>query len=216
MVSKEKKNKENKEVLKKGSSFEKIGKGKPSGDVGLEEGGLVGEEKELLRWKAPVRPYKKRDRDYYTTIASIAFLIIVILAFLKEFLLIAVVIAFAFVSYVLAAIPPDDTEHQLTNRGIRTAGKLYRWGELQRYWISKKFGQDMIVIQTALIFPGQLLLMVGSADLGKIREILNKRLPYEEPEPTFLDRSATWLSDKIPLEKESVASQEKKNSKSSQ
>lgn len=162
----------------------------------------VGEEKILLTWKAPVRPFKKRDRDYYTTIAAIAFLVIVILAFLKEFLLIAVVIAFAFVSYVLAAVPPEETEHKLTNRGVRTADKLYRWGELQRYWLSERYGQEMIVVQTAMLFPGQLLLMLGEVDKEKVRKIVNERLPYEELEPTFLDRSAAWLSEKVPLEKE--------------
>src|SRR4030043_1750648 len=102
--------------------------------------GQVGEERLLYSWSAPIRPFKKRDRDYYTTIASIAFLIIVILFFLKELLLIAVVIAFAFVSYVLAAIPPENIEHQLTNRGVRTGEKLYRWGDMQRYWINEKNG----------------------------------------------------------------------------
>lgn len=167
----------------------------------------VGEEKVLFTWRAPVRPFKKRNRDYYTTIAAIAFLVIVILAFLKEFLLIAVVIAFAFVSYVLAAVPPEETEHKLTNRGIRTADKLYRWGEMRRYWLTKKFEQEMVIVQTAMLFPGQLLLMLGGADKEKIRKIINERLPYEEPEPTFLDKSANWLSDKVPLEREVAASE---------
>lgn len=162
----------------------------------------VGEEEVLLTWKAAVRPFKKRDRDYYTTIGAIAFLVIIILGFLKEFLLIAVVIAFAFVSYVFAAIPPEKTEHKLTNRGIRSTDRLYRWRDLRRYWFSEKFGQKMVVVQTAMLFPGQLLLMLGDADEAKIRRIFNERLPHEEPEPTFLDKSARWLSDKVPLEKE--------------
>ncbi|MCH7951598.1 hypothetical protein IH980_02595 [Patescibacteria group bacterium] len=162
----------------------------------------VGEEEVLLTWKAPVRPFKKRDRDYYTTIAAIAFLVIIILGFLREFLLIAVVIAFAFVSYVFAAIPPEKTEHKLTNRGIRSADKLYRWIDLRRYWYSEKYGQRMVVVQTVMLFPGQLLLMLGNADEGKIKKIFNERLPHEEPEPTFLDKSARWLSEKVPLEKE--------------
>jgi hypothetical protein len=123
------------------------------------------------------------------------------LAFLKEFLLIAVVVAFAFVSYVLAAIPPEETEHQLTNRGVRTGGRLYRWEELQRYWIANKFGSEMVVIQTIMVFPGQLLLLIDKKNKKRIREIINDRLPYEEPESTFVDRSASWLSEKIPLEK---------------
>jgi hypothetical protein len=172
------------------------------GEIREVDVGSVGEEKLLYAWKAPIRPFKKRERDYYTTIASIAFLIIVILFFLKEILLIAVVITFAFVTYVLAAIPPENIEHQLTNRGVRTGDKLFRWGDLQRYWISEKYGQKMIQIQTYMIFPGRLLLMLGSANEEKIKEIMNERLPYDEPEPTFLDKSAVWLSEKVPLEKE--------------
>jgi hypothetical protein len=178
----------------------------------------VGEEEVLMTWKAPVRPFKKRDRDYYTTIAAIAFLVIIILGFLKEFLLIAVVVAFAFVSYVFAAVPPEETEHRLTNRGIRSADRLYRWGDLRQYWFTEKFGQKMVVVQSAMLFPGQLLLMLGSADEDKVREIFNERLPHEEPEPTFLDKSARWLSENVPLEKESTVpakSAGKKSGKSS-
>jgi len=174
----------------------------PSGQAAAFPVGEVGEEKLLYRWKAPVRPFKKRDRDYYTTIAAIAFLIIIILGFLREFLLIAVVIAFAFVSYVLAAVKPEETEHQLTSRGIRTADKLYRWADLRRYWLSEKYGQAMVMVQTAMLFPGQLLMLLPEADKEKVRKILNEHLPYEQPEPTFLDKSADWLSKKVPLEKE--------------
>lgn len=162
----------------------------------------VGEEKVLLTWEAPVRPFKKRDKEYYTTIAAIAFLIIIILVFLREFILIAVVISFAFVSYVLAAVPPEKTKHQLTNRGVRTAGKLYRWADLSRYWIAEKFDQKMVVVQTMMVFPGQLLLLLGKGNFKDIQKILNEHLPLDEPEPTFLDRSATWLSEKVPLERE--------------
>ena len=53
-------------------------------------------EKVLVEWSAPARPYKERSREFYTTILSIAFLLGVILLLLKEFLLIGVIIAFAF------------------------------------------------------------------------------------------------------------------------
>lgn len=166
----------------------------------------VGEEEVLLSWKASVRPFRKRNREYYTTIAAIALLVIIILAFLREFLLIAVVIAFAFVSYVFASIPPEETEHKLTNRGIRSADRLYRWRDLRRYWFDEKFGQKMVVVQTAMLFPGHLLLLLGKADEKNLRMIFNERLPHEQPEPTFLDKSSKWLSEKVPLEKEVKAS----------
>src|SRR3989344_7077773 len=80
------------------------------------------ELKTLLKWEAAVRPFKKRDREYYTTIAAIVFLLAVILLFLKEWLLIAVMAALMFVAYVLATVPPESVEHELNTRGIVTGG----------------------------------------------------------------------------------------------
>src|SRR5690349_13799561 len=78
------------------------------------------EEKLLAEWVATSRPYKKRDREYYTTIGIIVFLLSLILFFAGQFLFIAVLISLAFVSYVLAAIPPENVHNAITTFGIRT------------------------------------------------------------------------------------------------
>src|SRR3989344_2790499 len=75
------------------------------------------EIKTLLNWRSPSRPFKKRSRDYFTTIAAIVFLIGVILLFIKEFLLIGVILALMFVSYVLATVPPEEVEHEISTEG---------------------------------------------------------------------------------------------------
>lgn len=160
------------------------------------------ELKTLLTWTAPVRPFKKRDREYYTTIAAIVFLLAVILLFLKEWLLIAVMAALMFVAYVLATVPPESVEHELNTRGVLTGGKLYKWEDLVRFWFSKKWSDTILHLDTKLKFPGRLMLLLSQADEVKIKEIIAKHVQYEVPEKTFLDRSAAWLSAKIPLEKE--------------
>jgi predicted DNA-binding transcriptional regulator len=80
-------------------------------------------EKDLYSWTAPSRPFKKRNREFYTTIATLVILLSVILLFAKEFLLIGVILSFGFVSYVLATVPPGKVSHRLTNKGIRTGEK---------------------------------------------------------------------------------------------
>lgn len=160
------------------------------------------ELKSLLKWEAAVRPFKKRDREYYTTIAAIVFLLAVILLFLKEWLLIAVMVALMFVAYVLATVAPEKTEHEITTRGILTGGKAYKWGELKRFWFSEKWKDTILNIETNLKFPGRLMILLGETSKEKVKELLQKQVQYEVPEETFMDRSAKWLSDKIPLEKE--------------
>lgn len=160
------------------------------------------ELKSLLKWSAPVRPFKKRDREYYTTIAAIVFLLAVILLFLKEWLLIAVMAALMFVAYVLATVPPESSEHEINTRGLVTGGKLYKWEDLARFWFSKKWHDTILHIDTKLKFPGRLMLLLGDADEAKVKELMQKHVQFEVPEKTFMDRSAAWLSAKIPLEKE--------------
>jgi len=160
------------------------------------------ELKTLLKWTAPVRPFKKRDREYYTTIAAIVFLLAVILLFLKEWLLIAVMVALMFVAYVLATVAPESVEHEINTRGIMTGGKLYKWEDMLRFWFTKKWHDTILHLDTKLKFPGRLMLLLSDQDEAKVKALIQPKVQYEVPETTFMDRSAKWLSDKIPLEKE--------------
>lgn len=160
------------------------------------------ELKSLLKWESPVRPFKKRDKDYYTTIAAIVFLLAVILLFLKEWLLIAVMVALTFVTYVLATVEPENTEHEITTRGIVTGGKSYLWRDLRAFWFSKKWKDNILNIDTNLKFPSRLMMLAGGKSESQVKEILKKHLEEEMPEDTFMDRSAKWLQEKVPLEKE--------------
>ena len=158
------------------------------------------EEKAVFVWQAPARPFKERNREYFTTIGAIVLLLSIILLFAREFLLIAVIIALSFVSYVLASVKPEEVEHQITTRGIRTGGKFFRWDQLGRFWFSSKFGQRILNVETFLGFPQQLLMLIdGDKEQGFVDK-LKVYLLNETPEEGFLDRASNWLQEKVPLE----------------
>jgi hypothetical protein len=159
----------------------------------------VREIKTLLSWKAPARPFKKRDREFWTTVLAIVFLISLILLFIKEWFLIAAIIALVFVYYVLATVPPEEMDYTITSRGVRFAQTEYPWESLSRFWFGQKDGQKMVNFESRSGF--RLSLMLGKQDQAKTRAVLEKFLPLEEAEPTFFDRAADWLSAKFPLEK---------------
>jgi len=156
--------------------------------------------KMLIEWEAPVRLFKKRDREYFSTIGAIAFLLIIILLFLKEWLLIVVIIALSFVSYVLATVPPGKTKHRITNRGVSTGGRNYFWPELGRFWFRKKWGQGILEIETIFGLPRRLMLLLGEANKEEIKKILSDYLLEEKPEKAWMDRASDWLSKQMPLE----------------
>jgi len=159
-------------------------------------------EKTLYTWKAPSRLFKKRSREFYSTIGALVLLLSIILFFAKEFLLIGVILAIGFVSYVLASVPPDSVEHILTNKGIRTGGKLYPWQILGRFWWQDKWKQTYVNIEAPGQIPGSLILLVGEGDKAEIDQIVKTYLINEKPAPTWFDNAAKWLQEKVPLESE--------------
>lgn len=155
----------------------------------------------LLAWVAPARPFRKKDRSYYTTIAIIVILLILILLLAREILLIAVVLALTFVAYVLGFVPPEKVEYRLSTQGVIIGDKFYFWHELDSFWFSEKEGQKILNILTNLRFPGILMLVLGSQHEEQVRRITARYLPYHEiaPKSTF-DKWAESLQKHFPLE----------------
>ncbi|MBT3249870.1 MAG: hypothetical protein HN846_02490 [Candidatus Pacebacteria bacterium] len=153
----------------------------------------------VIAWKASSRPFKKRDRQYYTTVAAIVFLVSLILFFAGQFLPIAVVISVGFLAYVLSSVPPHDIKIDINTYGIEMEDLLYYWEEMGRFWFDSKYGQDLLTIEVAR-FPGRIILMFEEGKKEELRKILSEVLLEEKPADTFYDKAGKWLQEKIPLE----------------
>jgi hypothetical protein len=156
----------------------------------------------LKEWQAPSRPYKKRDREYFTTIAAIVFLVSVILLFVKEWLLIAVIISLMFISYVLATVEPEKIKNAITTRGVRSEDKNYKWDDLDNFWFTEKWGHQVLNIQTLRTFPPKLQLLINGENKEEIKALMERYLIEQEPDKGPLDKAADWLKEKVPLETE--------------
>ncbi len=158
------------------------------------------QRKVLLTWTSPSRLFKKRDKEYFTNIGAIVFLLIVILVFAREFLLIAAVVSVVFLIYVLSTVPPEDITHHITNLGIESADHVYRWDELSSFWFETQWDQTMLQIQPFM--GARIILLLGHEHKEKIRELMSEYITYREtPDKSWVDNAATWLSEKVPLEK---------------
>lgn len=155
----------------------------------------------LLLWKAPSRPYRERDKEFFSTVGAIAFLVIVVLVFLKEWFLIILIIALLFFLYILSTVPPGEVEHQITNKGIQTGERTYLWHELGDFWFSEEWGQKTLNIFTPFFPSGRLTLLLGNQKEEVLRKVLLRFLRHEEPQPTFVEKASEWLAKRIPLEK---------------
>jgi hypothetical protein len=156
----------------------------------------------LLSWTAPSRPFRRKDRSYYTTIAIIVTLLILIALLIQEFILVGVLLAVTFVAYVLGFVPPEDIPYKLSTQGVTIDNHFYLWGELDSFWLNKKEDQTLVTITTKLKYPAQVSMVLTDENIDQVRQTMAKYLPFHEiPPRAFMDRWAEGLSRFFPLEK---------------
>lgn len=161
----------------------------------------AGEVKTLLSWEAPSRPFRKKDRSYYTTTAIIVILVILIAFLAKEFLLIGALLSLTFVAYVLAFVPPHNVKYRISTQGVTISEDFYFWHFLDAFWFKEKEGQPILIIQTRIRFPGQLMLVLGDQDEEKVKKIVARFLPYVEvPYKSWMEKWSEGLQKNFPLE----------------
>ncbi len=165
--------------------------------------GIEGEEKEdefevktLHQWTSASHVFIPRGKKWLTYIALITSLIILVILFAQQFLIIAPVLAVAFLAYVLASVPPDGIEHRITTQGLITGKHNYLWEELYDFWFIEKQGHIILNFDTLVRFPGRLMLIIDSKEKDKIKNILVRFLPFREvPEKTWIDSLGDSLSN---------------------
>ena len=159
-------------------------------------------EETLVEWDAPARPFKKRKRQFFSTIIIIAILVSLILFFAGQVLPVAVVISIVFLVYVTAVIPPQEAHYKLTNYGIYVEKEAFSWLVMGRFWFDDKAGQRVLEIELYK-FPGRLtfVLIEGKTPREKdLEAVLSEVLIKEKPELTTYEKAADWLKEKVPLE----------------
>ena len=155
----------------------------------------------LLSWRAPARPYRKKDRSYYTTVALLIVLISLIAFFAGEKLLIGVILAIGFVVYVLNFVPPEEVENRISTQGITIGDHFYHWQELDSFWIEQKDGHSILSVLTLLRFPGLLMLLLDNIDPEEVKTTCARFLPFHEIAPkSMVQKWSESLQKNFPLE----------------
>ena len=159
-------------------------------------------EEILVTWKAPARPFKKRNKKFFRTVFTIALLVALILFFAGQILPVALVISVVFLVYVMAMIPPQDVSVKLTNYGFYIDKEAFAWYEMGRFWFEQKQGLDVLMIELNR-FPNRLsLVLVDGLTPRKedLAEVLSEVLLREKPKPSAFEKVSHFLSEKIPLD----------------
>ncbi len=156
----------------------------------------------LLSWSAPGRPFRKKGRQFFLSVLLLLFFFEVILFLFAQYELMVVLLALAFLSIALSIVPPHDFHYKITTEGIKVEDYFYIWDELYDFYFKRIDGMDVLILRTQALIPGELKISMGDITREHIRKVLVQFLPYREyVAPTFMEKSADWLSTNFPLEK---------------
>ncbi len=160
------------------------------------------EDTVILAWTAPGRPWKKRTRTYYATSLLITLLVEIILFLFGQYIMMLTVIAFIFLAFALATIPPHDFHYRITHEGILVEDHFYIWEELYDFYFKKRFDQDVLFIRTRALLPGEVIMTLGTEKKDDVRNAIISFLPYREfVKSTFIEKASDWLTENFPLER---------------
>lgn len=154
-------------------------------------------EKTLFVWRAPSRPFKRRNKDFWMTVMAIASVFGLILFLVEGVMPVILIISIIFLFYVLSTVEPENIEYSLTDRGVKIADKRTDMELLTRFWFARRHNDELLVFETQMV-PGRLELVINTKDKEKIRKTLLEYLSEEEASPSSLDRATNWLSKKLP------------------
>lgn len=154
-------------------------------------------EKVLFSWTAAARPFKRRTREFYVTIITIAIIVGLILFLTEGFMPVVLLISLIFLFYILNTVEPERIEYKITNQGLKIADKKTEWELLNRFWFTKRYDSELLILGMNVV-PGRMELVVNSSDKETLRKTISRYLSEEEIPPSFLDKAANWFAKKLP------------------
>jgi len=159
------------------------------------------EEKDWFIWSAPIRAFKRQDRQFWITCLTILALVGVIFFFARDFIVIIPGASALFLYYVMSTVPPEIIENRLTNRGIHFGQAFYPWAIIENFCFSKSADSKTIVFGVNVnFFIRQLSLIINPADQDILKEICLKKAPLVESPPRFIDNLNHRLANLLPFE----------------
>lgn len=153
-------------------------------------------EKDLFSWKAPARPFKRRDREFWVRVIAISGIGGFILFLAEGAMPVILLIAIVFLFYILSTVEPEVVEYKITNKGIKIGGQITDWSFLTRFWFTKRWENELLILETFSLL-GRLEIIISPKDKAEIQKVLSKYILYEEAPATNLDKITNWASKKF-------------------
>lgn len=139
------------------------------------------QQKTLLIWEGPVRPYKKQDKKFYANMISLVIVMGVFLFVAGQWPLIVVLLSLLFASYALYSQKPPNTTYAITNKGIVIDKEVIEYDKIQNFFVTKSLDETLINFDLKLGFLKRRFMIPNNVKTLEKAEKILKDYIFEKP-----------------------------------
>jgi hypothetical protein len=138
----------------------------------------------VLRWQAYEHEYVERGADWFWALGVVAVCIAIVAILFHNTLFAVLVLLAAALIGMLANVPPEITEFEISDRGIRVGRDLHRYDEILAFWVEDEHGPATLLVDTTKMMSPNLVIPIENIEPHEVRDFLREHsteVPMKEP-----------------------------------
>ncbi|HUO55847.1 MAG TPA: hypothetical protein VMU27_00195 [Candidatus Paceibacterota bacterium] len=139
----------------------------------------------VLRWSAYEHEHIERGGDWFWALCIVAVSMGIVSILLHDTLFAILILFAAFTVGILAVHPPELAEFEISERGIRVAGKLHRYPDIIAFWVEDEHeGRPHLLLETKHFMHPNIIIPLEHIDPHLVRAFLIEHIeeiPMKEP-----------------------------------
>lgn len=144
-------------------------------------------EGQTLRWRGYEHEHIERGSDWFWALAIVAACIALVAILLHNVLFAILILLGAGIIGMLANVPPDVTEFEVSDRGVRVGRDLHRYDEILAFWVEDEHdAAPILLIDTVKVLSPNIVIPIDTEDVdpSDLRQLLREystEVPMREP-----------------------------------
>lgn len=146
------------------------------------------EEDIIVRWRGPEYEIYEKSNRWYAGASVVLIVIIVYAIFVNNPLMVIIIVLVSFIGYSYLKTPPRVTDFALTYEGIIVGNKIYRYNDIDSFWIFYEPPHTRIIsLQINGTFAPYVHIPLHQLDPVDVRAALINFIEEKKQEHTIVD-----------------------------
>ena len=142
-------------------------------------------DKQTLQWSAYEHDHIERGSDWFWALGIVTICVVITSILFHDTLFAVLIILAAGTIGMLANVPPELVEFEISERGVRVGKELHRFDEIISFWVEDEHdGAPLLLVDTTKFMAPNLIIPIAGDDAPVIRDFLKEyaeEVPMKEP-----------------------------------